>query len=401
MTDTNRLRILFLCARFPYPPFKGDQARAYHQIRLLADRHRITLLSFAEPAVTPQFVKKIRPLVDGMTLITLGRRNMAANLARRLSIRMPAQTAMFTDSRMRRALQEHLRTTKFDLVHIQLARMASYLEKDRPIPCLVDLIDAISVNMARRASFEPQPKRFLLREEGRRLKAYERSICDAYDAVTVVSQSDRIAIGDRPNLFINANGVDLNVFRPRPEPRHSDQIVMTGNMGYFPNVDGLRWFASEILPEIQRRRPNVCMQVVGVNPSPVVRRLAETNPAIKIIGFVPDLAAYLATATLAIVPLRSGSGMQFKIIEAMACGTPVVATTLGIGGLNVQSGYEILVANDPTSFADAVCRLLVNGKLRDRLAHAGRRYVIHNFSWRRVVSELEELYQWTIASKDL
>jgi polysaccharide biosynthesis protein PslH len=399
LSASSELRVLFLCARFPYPPYKGDQARAYHQIRLLARRHRISLLSFVDAAVTPELVRRVRPLVEDMTLVPLGPRRMAMNLAQRLPTAMPWQTAMFSDRRMRLALRECLEAARFDLVHVQLARMAPYLEGQRSLPRLIDLIDALSVNMARRAARERQPRRFLLLEESRRLRAYEHNVCDTYDAVTVVSESDRAAIGSRPNLFVNPNGVDLEVFRPRLGPSDPNRIIMTGNMSYFPNIDGLRWFTSHVLPAIQRRRPGITVHIVGVNPHRQIQQLAAANPAVRITGFVQDLAEQLASAAVAFVPLRSGSGMQFKVIEAMACGTPVVTTSFGIGGLSVVNGRDILVADEPAEFADAVCRLLEHPELRDRLARAGRRYVSDNFTWERIVSELEGLYTQTVSER--
>jgi glycosyltransferase involved in cell wall biosynthesis len=172
---------------------------------------------------------------------------------------------------------------------------------------------------------------------------------------------------------------------------------MTGNMGYFPNIDGLRWFTSYVLPAIQLRRPSVTVHIVGVNPHRQIRRIAAANPALRITGFVEDLAERLASAAVAFVPLRSGSGMQFKVIEAMACGTPVVATSYGIGGLKVVNGRDILVADEPAEFADAICRILEHPEVGDRLARAGRRYVTENFTWERVVSELDGLYKQTVS----
>jgi glycosyltransferase involved in cell wall biosynthesis len=171
---------------------------------------------------------------------------------------------------------------------------------------------------------------------------------------------------------------------------------MTGNMGYFPNVDGLRWFASRVLPAVQRRRPAITVHVVGINPHRVIRQLATANPAIRITGFVEDLPGELAAAALAFVPLRSGSGMQFKVIEAMASGKPVVTTTYGIGGLKIVNGRDALVADDPDDFANAVCLLLEDPGLRERMADSARRYVSNTFSWERVVSNLRALYMLTI-----
>jgi glycosyltransferase involved in cell wall biosynthesis len=324
---------------------------------------------------------------------------MGINLMSAVPTGLPAQAAMFNDGRMHRAIRLRLAADRFDLSHIQLARMAVYLANERRLPRLIDLIDALSVNMARRANLEPLLLRMALREESRRLARFEQRICASYDTVTVVSEADRSAIGDRPNLLVNPNGIDVELFRPRAEPRRPDRMIMTGNMGYFPNIDGLRWFVEKVLPAIKNRRPRAHLDVVGVNPHPDVHRLAQTDRGVRVLGYVADLALEIATAAVAIVPLRSGSGMQFKAIEAMACGTPVVASRFGIGGLGVENNRELLVADTPSEFADAVCRLLEDPELSDRLARVARSHVIANFSWPRLVSELEEMYARTISAR--
>jgi glycosyltransferase involved in cell wall biosynthesis len=194
-------------------------------------------------------------------------------------------------------------------------------------------------------------------------------------------------------VHINANGVDLQRFQFTPDGHQGKTLVFTGNMSYFPNVNAVTWFANEVFPLIKAAVPDVRFFVVGTNPHPTIQALAQRDPAITVTGHVQNMQDYLATATIAVVPMRAGSGMQFKVIEAMACGTPVIVTPYALGGIDVAHEQHLLVAATANEFATQVTRLLQDADLRLRLAHAARQLVVDNYTWERVVSDLEMVYQ--------
>lgn len=385
-----RLRILFVTARFPYPALKGDQVRAYHQLRLLGRRHDVSLLSFAERPPAAADLQHVRELCSGVAVVPLSRAAMATALVRHAASPLPWQTALFQTGAMRAAVRATL-ARDFDLVHVQLARMAEHV-LDAPVPCVVDLIDALSLNFERRAREERGPLRPLVAAEARRMRAYERAICARAAAACVVSAVDRDAIGV-PSVRVIGNGVDCEHFRVGRAARRPESLVFTGNMGYFPNVNAVAWFAREVLPQIQAEVPGATLTIAGANPSREVRALAATQRGVIVTGYVEDIRAALGAASVAVAPMRAGSGMQNKVIEAMACGTPVVATPFAMGALRARDEREVLVATDARAFAAQTVRLLRDEVLRARIATAARAFVERTHSWEQSVAELEVLYR--------
>lgn len=383
-------RILFVAARFPYPPLKGDQVRGYHQLRLLSRRHRITLLAFADRPVTAGERAHVAPFCEEILTVPLSRLDMAGALVRRAASSLPLQTLIYQTAAMRAAVSGQL-LRGFDVVHVQLARMAEHVARSG-IPCAVDFIDALSLNMERRAREQRGLLRPIVALEAQRMRVYERRLCGRVAAAFVVSQVDREAIGPYPNLYVNPNGVDVDAFAFWDGPRIPDRLVFTGNMGYFPNVNAVTWFAREVLPRIKAAIPQVTLSIVGTDPAPEVRALATRDPAIEVTGYVEDLRAPLRAATAAVVPMRAGTGIQNKVLEAMAVGTPLVVSPFALGGITVSDGTHVLIGDDAPSFAAQTVRLLRDAALRAALARAARSIIEASYSWEASVAALESVH---------
>lgn len=395
------MRILFVTARLPYPPLKGDQVRGYHHLRLLSKSHRVTLASLVDDPTTPKDRDALSPFVDRTITVPLKKTRMAYNLIRGLSSLIPLQTMLYQTPEMRNVIQKELLSGKYDLVYLQLARMAPYLFVDRAIPRVIDLIDALSLNMQRRHLRERGPMKWITGLEWKRMSRYERLICENYDQATVVSPLDREMIGEYANLSINPNGVDLSKFSfVSPESRDpSSEIIFTGNMSYFPNANAVLWFVEQVLPLVHQSLPDVRFVIVGANPSDSVKRLADSNPSVRVTGFVESVQDFLARAALAVVPLQAGSGMQFKVIESMATGTPLVVTPYALGGIDAIEGQHLLVSSDAKDFADKVVLLMKSQSLRTSLSQNGRRLVEERFAWEKTVSDLELVFEEAIRTK--
>jgi glycosyltransferase involved in cell wall biosynthesis len=222
------------------------------------------------------------------------------------------------------------------------------------------------------------------------LYAYERAACGRFPELFVCAEPDRVAIG-APNISVVRTCADLEHFAYRREGRTDNAIVMTGNQGYQPNIDAVAWFASDVWPRVRAVRPNATFRIVGVRPAPATRAL-EGKHGITVTGPVDDVATELHRATLAVCPMRGGSGLQTKVVEAMATGTPVVATTFGNEGIGAQPGSEIAIADDPAAFAAAVLALLADPAARDRQAAAAHAYGEREFTWAGSARKIEEAY---------
>jgi sugar transferase (PEP-CTERM/EpsH1 system associated) len=382
---------LFVAARFPSPARQGFQVRAHHQLRLLAPRHRITLVAFAPREPPPPAREEVGRHCEEIVTVPLRRAEMLAGLARGVLSDRPLQSALYETPAMRRTVADLLAERRHDVVHVQLARMARHLE-GATLPVLVDLIDALSLNMERRAARDPGPARFAAALEAKRLRRYEQWICRAFAHATVVSAVDRDAIGDFPNLTINPNGVDLERFPFDTTRHHPRQICFTGNLGYFPNVDAVEWFVQEVLPRIRRVRPATTFVAAGTRPHRRVRALADVPGTVVIQEDVPDVAAILTASAVAVAPMHAGSGQPLKILEAMACGTPVVATPLAASGIDAEPERHLLIGPDAETFAAQVVRALDAPELAAALAVNARRLIEERYTWERSVATLESIY---------
>jgi len=242
-----------------------------------------------------------------------------------------------------------------------------------------------------------------------KLHRYEQMICSRSDAVVAVSEPDRSALVQLvPDQLIDVvpNGIELDEFPfPPPVPVQTPPtLVFTGKMDYRPNVDAILWFAQEVLPLIRAQKSDVRLQVVGMTPH---RRLfaLEGVPGIEMTGTVEDVRPYVYRAAVYVVPLRVGGGTRFKVLEALASGKPLVSTSLGVEGLGLQDGRELLIADEPYAFAYAVLRLLDDqaggSELCGTLAAAGRRFVESQFAWEQIVPRLERVYQAALLQEPL
>ncbi len=315
--------------------------------------------------------------------------------ARALRAGVPLQCGIYDTASLHSRIARLVAESRFDLVHVQLARLAPAVERALPsrLPRVIDLIDALSLNMRRRADRDRLVWRWLARIEAARLAALERALLERWDHATVVTARDRDAIGAHPRLSVNRNGVDLARFPYVDEGRDPNRVVFTGNLGYFPNVDAIRWFVTQVWPRVIAQVPSLRLELIGARPSAELRRLTSGGPGIELVGPVEDLAARLARAAIAIAPLQAGSGQPLKVLEAFAAGTPVVATPVAVAGLRDVTDAHLRVATSAADFAEAIVALASDPVARKRLAGAARALVERSYGWDEPVAELEAIWE--------
>jgi sugar transferase (PEP-CTERM/EpsH1 system associated) len=384
------MKLLFLTPRFPYPPVKGDQAIPYYRLKELGSRHDITLLTFYEKDEDLAGLPALKPFCREIHAVKLPRWLSLANmLFLGASSQKPFQVLYFRSSAFARKLEEVLVAGKFDAVHAFMLRLLPYLEKIK-IPKVLELVDSMALNMQRRAATEGPLTRWLFNEEARRVAAYEPLAPRIAQELVVVSGKDRDCVPGG-SVSVVPLGVDTALFRPAPRRQTAPVIVFTGNMGYAPNVTAAVWFAEKCFPLVRRDVPAAEFIIAGVRPAPAVLALAAL-PGVKVTGPVDSIPAVLAGAALAVAPMRSGSGMQFKVLEAMACGLPVVVTNLGLGDIKAVPGEHLLAAEGEAEFAQAVVRVLRSMEEGDRLGAAARRFIEERHGWGAAAAAIEEIY---------
>ncbi len=385
------MKILFIASRFPYPPLQGDRARAFHQLRLLAQRHQITLITPAPDNHAAENLPAIQPLCQHIELITVPAWQRLMRLSYAPFNNLPLQTQYFFHPQLQQKTQTLLQRHTFDLIHVQLARLGPLSQTIEALPTVLDLIDALSLNMHRRSQQEHWPLSWLIAMEANRMQRYERALTQQYRQLVVSSPLDKATIGNYANLQVIPNGVDIDTYNFVTEGRATTDIVFTGRMGYFPNANAAVWFATEVFPLIRQQVPQARFLIVGTDPTATIRALAK-QPNIVVTGYVSHVETYLQQAAVAVAPMQAGSGMQFKVIEAMACGTPVVATPYALGGIDVIDGEHLLVASAATDFANQVILLLNDAVLAHKLALNGRQLVEEKYTWSQTVAQLEQVY---------
>jgi sugar transferase (PEP-CTERM/EpsH1 system associated) len=389
------LEILYLCHRVPYPPDKGDKIRAFHQIRHLARRHRIHLLTLADGAVPD--LAPLRELCARVEVFPVSRRAAYLRAARGVLRPRPLTLSFFESAELRRRVEELAAGTQFDAIVAYSSSMAPYVEPFADVPAVLDMVDVDSAKWEQYSRFANPLLRPVYALEGRRLRAYEASLAGRFEKIVLATANelrlyDSFAPGARAAAV--PNGVDFDHFHPLDLPKaETPLLVFTGQMDYFANVDGIVHFAREVFPRLRRRIADAELVIVGRSPVSAVRALAEL-PGISVTGAVGDVRPFLARAWAFVAPLRIAQGVQNKVLEAMAMDLPVVCSDRVLAGL-ADGGFvhdrDLLACDAPEAFEACVASLLEDAGTRARLARNARRRLTAGYRWPDNLDRFEEI----------
>lgn len=385
------LNVLVIDRAAPVDARQGNSLIAMEVMRRLA-HHRLVLVA---PAPSPdQDLGLLREAFDEVHLVP--RKNwipaitgsfeplVMRGLPRFAAMDLPAAR------RLSEVVMRLAKERRFDVVHVRQLPMARYARLVPHRPKLLELIDSETLG-AERA--RPRTARSVLRS---RLASWvERRAIGGFDIVTTVAEADRRRVAAlRPDLRIEVvpNGVDAERFTSTAGPdRRGATLVFVGAMSYGPNVAAMQWFCADVLPRVRARCPEARLLIVGRDPSPSVRELADGS-SIVVTGEVDDVRPYLDSATVFVAPMVSGSGIKNKVLEAMSMALPVVATPLAVEGLAADHDTEVVVAADATAMADQVVRLLRDAPLRQKLGSAARRRVEGRYTWDVCAASYDRLW---------
>ena len=235
-------------------------------------------------------------------------------------------------------------------------------------------------------------KKWYIKHQLNKLIAFEKKTFSTADGMTVVSGMEKEYLNSfcqQSNIQVVDNGVDLQYFTPSKNTPKPNSLVFVGSMNWRPNQDAVSYFVTEIFPAIKKQIPELTVHFVGKEPTKQLLRYNEIE-GIHVVGGVPDVRPYIEDASLYIVPLRIGGGTRLKILEAFAMSKPVVSTSIGAEGLHVTDHEDILIADSPQQFVQAIKTALTNKPLSDSLAEKGRTLVEHRYSWDSIANTLEQ-----------
>ncbi len=387
------MKILILLSRFPYPLEKGDKLRAYHQIRQLSKNNEIHLCALNDIRIKPEHRNALDSFCKSVHVIDLPKPSAAANIIKAFFNGLPLQVGYFYNESAKQRIHRIIQDIQPDHIFCQLVRVTEYV-KDLPIPKTLDYQDVFSKGVDRRSKTSPFYMKPVLKLEYRRLLKYEHDIFSYFNNKTIISKPDRDLIPhpDREKIEIVINGVDTDFFAPREHKKEYD-LVFTGNMGYPPNVNAANFLVKEILPLVQKVRPQTRVMLAGATPHASVQNLE--NEYVKVTGWVDDIRDCYAGARVFIAPMRIGTGLQNKLLEAMAMKIPSITSELANSALKAQHGREILVGRTAQEFADHIMKLLGDADFAKTIANKGHDFVHANYNWASATQKLENLMQQT------
>ena len=372
------MKILFLTTRFPLPPIKGDKVRNLQLLRYVSREHDIDLISFISKEER-RYIDDLRPYCRNIETVTHSKIEGVVRILWNFFSAKPFQVSYYESSEMKKKIRRRLDESSYDVVVVSLLRMIGNLPGDINPPLFGDFGDSMILNFERRLEKEKFLLKLIVWEEVRRLKKFERKVCQNLDKVALVSEKDARNIGS-PNCVVIPTGVNTDVFRPDKSLREDLKIIFTGNMGYFPNIDAVLYFTREIFPSIRREIPNVKFEIAGVNPSPKIKKLYDT-PHVNIVGYVESMPDFINTGTVYVAPIRCGSGVQNKVLEAMACGVPVVLTYMACAGIKAEPGRDFLLADSKNEFVENTVKLLKDPEARENLSKNALEFIKKNYTW--------------------
>lgn len=395
--------LLFLAHRIPYPPNKGDKIRSWNLLRRLADDYNVHVGSFVDDPHDWQFTETVAKISASSCFLPLGRRAGLLRSLTGLATGAPLTVGYYRDRRLRQWVGALAENTRIDRVFVFSSSMLQYVPRQLADDArvVVDFVDVDSDKWRQYADKKSWPVSAIYRREARTLLGVEQAGAASVDASTFVSEDEAALFRDlapdaAERVFGLTNGVDGDIFDPSiasdpPFDPAAANIVFTGAMDYWANVDAVCWFADDILPRIRAKSPDAHFWVVGAHPAADVQRIGGL-PGVTVTGRVEDVRPYIRHAAVSVAPLRVARGIQNKVLEAMAMEKATVVTPEAIEGIEAEIGTDVLVAQGATDFADRVTGLLTGGDAAV-IGAAARKQVLRAHGWpasyQKLVSILE------------
>lgn len=373
--------------------------RAHHVLRHLLRSHEVTLYAIGSPSGAHRELGDVEPVGLEKRLFRISPAGYSWNAVKGLFSRLPFQVKLYENGELLRALTADVERGQIDLFFVQLLRMAEYVRPFSHIPRILDLVDSICLHYHRMPRIWHSPRWLAARVDRERVCRYEAQMPGRFDTVLLASPVDLAAVRKRTggqNLVLVPNGVDLDNRPSVEESPEPNRIIFFGKLDYLPNADAAIYFVREILPLVRRTVPEAQFLVAGWSPPRAVRALGRME-GVTVRANVPDIKVEVSRSVVSVAPLRFGAGTQYKILESLALGVPVVATPEPARALVGHTTGPILVGRNPQEFANQVARLLTDAACRERMGRAGRSLVQTRYSWERVLAPLDRVLEGIIA----
>lgn len=384
------MKILVALPRFPYPLDKGDKLRAFHQIRCLSEKNDILLFCVSHKTVPQEHIDILKPYCKAIKIVKPSQLSVGMSILRAFfSIDSLQVSGYWNTKKIRREYSRFEKQQKPDVLFCQMVRTMEWVKKSK-VPKLLDFQDCLSKNIERRMYKSKGLAKKILHFEFKMLRSCEYDSFDMYDEFTIISEPDREAIPHRQNdnIKILPNGVDTSYYQPQETEKKYD-LLFCGNMHYKPNVDAALFLVNDVMPIVWKSNPNIKVAVAGTNPTKSVKQLASNN--VIVTGWLPDMREYYAQSKVFVAPMQIGTGLQNKILEAMAMKVPCITSALANDSLKAENGKQVLVAKKAQEYANYILDILGNETKATSLAEEGHKYVVEKYSWSKYSEDLETM----------
>ncbi len=403
------VRILWLKTELLHPVDKGGKIRSYHLLKQLKVDHHITYLTLDDGAAPPEAIPNATEYCHQLIRIPHSTREKFSpafyiELAINMASTLPYAIGKYKSAPMARAVAEAASNGRFDVIICDFLAPAVNLPPNLQAPVILFQHNVEAAIWQRHYEVHTNvvKKRFLYRQ-WRKMQRFERYACRRVDGIIAVSKADAETMQRDYGLakvYDIPTGVDVDFFKPTSAiATRPNSLVFTGSMDWLPNEDAMQYFIKEIMPVVRNAVPDLRLTIVGRSPYASLLELAQSDSGIAVTGRVDDVRPYLEEAAAFIVPIRIGGGTRLKIYEAMAMEKPVISTTVGAEGLSVRDEVELLLADDPKSFADAVVKVLKDASLAAHLGKSAAELVRRNFAWPSVSATMADVCQTVIGDR--
>ncbi|NBV68652.1 MAG: glycosyltransferase [Flavobacteriia bacterium] len=388
---SDRPKLVFITSRFPYPLEKGDKLRAFHFIKGLSKSYEITLIALTDQSIADEWLNELAPFALQTHVFKLSKPKQIFRLGLNFFLHAPFQVAYFTESKVKRQINQILKNLKPDHIYCQLIRAAEYVKNYHDCYKTLDYMDALSKGMERRMENAPFYAKFIYRMEATRLREYERRIFNYFEFHTMISLQDTyyIAHPEQTKIKVVPNGIDTQFFSPMDSVHKEFDLVFVGNLSYAPNVDAMVWFEKNVL----QKNKDLRILIAGASPSQKILQLQKRNSHIVVEGWQADIRHAYARGKTFIAPMQMGTGLQNKLLEAMAMELPCITTSLANDAIHATENEQIFVCNNAGEMATQIRLLQKDLALAASTGKAGRKFVESNYSWARCVEELNTIFR--------
>lgn len=393
------MRVLMLTPYLPYPLYSGGQIRTYNLLKQLSAKHDITLFSLIKHESEKQHVKELEKYCSEVKVFKRSEKPFTIkNILRTGFSSFPFLVMRNHVPEVIAAVREYLAKKNPDLIHAETFYMMPHIpETSIPIILVEQTIEYLGYeSYAKKA---PAFLRPLLSADIAKIKYWEKHYWESCDKLIVMSEDDKrfveTQLGETDKTAVVENGVATQWFqeKKRENPEHPT-VLSVGTFKWLPNIEAATFLVEKVWPLVQKQIPTAKLWIVGNEPTPNILKHDRENPDITVTGRIPDIRDAFRKASVLVAPVFSGKGTRYKVLEAMATGTPVIATPTAVEGLSVTDAVHCKIGKSAQELADHTVSLLKNKQERQRLARNGKRFVGKHFDWELIAKKLDTIYKY-------